>query len=1049
MATNHLVLQASNAHENNRTIKNGNTKYLEFLYNLTDALKRGEEYGHEFYVAKDITPDLKKRYSSFKDHESFMEFYMRTRKSERNFYEIMVDNKPRYLAFDLDRKLSGNEAELPRPTEILQRFKDVFNTFLQSCELQYTDQWLALDSSTPEKVSMHLVHKGIAFKNGDHLKDFVYCFKCLHGEELKFCGVDWDVTTRKNGLMRMIGSSKYGQDRPLTIADYCPTNEGHTSWWEYFITGNKIKNFCNFDKTKLGIPADLLATGRYKKPKTTVDVSDPVPVQNYTKDNVDIMWRFISQQLKDNFSLKYTPNEKGYLRVIRNCSSPCFFDKSRIHDKRDGWFKKEDNGAIFYGCYCDHNIPSIKTSCLIYNSSHKTDTSPNIQHTTPLTLSKVDLEVHNNTGTLPIAEYLEKLPDCDIVCVRSNMGTGKTKGLLSLVHKYKKIAIITFRISLVTEYMQSQLKDLGFVSYLEIPNGRPINDNRVTIVIDSIHRTHKAYDLVIIDETVYSLDQLTCFTREKAQVSERLTELITGDEETKPKVVVMDALLNDSTVEFFSSFGKKVGVVNNTYKSFSDRTVDIVEATESAHEFITDVIERAESGKNICCPTSSKVVGENLHAALQKKNISSYLISADTTYLPASEWTKYQVIIYTPTICAGVSFTDKYFHSVVCYFTNLGASAMLCNQMMFRVRQTESKTITMYVNNRSVPGEYLGTREEAWDFMNNNISDTIRECSIASQTSKHGLARLKKDRWTDLVADCKVAKCRSERFFIEEQTAYLELHGVTVNRKLVVSDREAAKVTKENNSVFKALREEEAATAISRAPSISFPEYEKLKRKNSATVEEKLACAKYKLSEVYEVDDSNITAEFVKDLGSAKKMASHKNFRFTNTDRTLRGTSDCIYLTEADILRGKQDNSLAHCTHSYKERLKVVLELLMAMGFKTLDLNVPVIIDSNAVTAYINTRLLVFKRTFNLQRATRITTEKSLYKFLASKLECVGLSLKSVNHDKRHEKQLVVLDQDKLVKHGVSIEKIKVHEKYVSTSYISEDEIVDICNMLL
>ena len=269
MAANHH-LQASNAHENNRTIKNGNTKYLEFLYNLTDAVTRGEQLGHEFYVAKDITPELRKRYSSFKDHESFMEFYMRTRKSERNFYEIMVDNKPRYLAFDLDRKLSGNEAELPRPTEILQCFKDVFNTILQSCELQYTDQWLVLDSSTSEKVSMHLVHKGIVFKDGDHLKDFVYCFKCLHGEELKFCGVDWEVTTRKNGLMRMIGSSKYGQDRPLTIADYCPTNEGHTSWSEYFITGNKIKNFCNFDKTKLNIPVELLSNNRSKKSKTTI-----------------------------------------------------------------------------------------------------------------------------------------------------------------------------------------------------------------------------------------------------------------------------------------------------------------------------------------------------------------------------------------------------------------------------------------------------------------------------------------------------------------------------------------------------------------------------------------------------------------------------------------------------------------------------------------------------------------------------------------------------------------------------------------------------------
>jgi hypothetical protein len=137
---------------------------------------------------------------------------------------------------------------------------------------------------------------------------------------------------------------------------------------------------------------------------------------------------------------------------------------------------------------------------------------------------------------------------------------------------------------------------------------------------------------------------------------------------------------------------------------------------------------------------------------------------------------------------------------------------------------------------------------------------------------------------------------------------------------------------------------------------------------------------------------------------------------------------------------------LAYATHKYKEPLKLVLELLKAMGFETLDLENPVIIDSDKVRAHINSDLLSYKTAFDLQRVNKITTEKSLYTFIASKLECVGLSLKGASDHRSKEKQLELIDKDKLLKYGISL-KPRIHKDTILT-YIFQDNTVDICDFL-
>jgi hypothetical protein len=63
-----------------------------------------------------------------------------------------------------------------------------------------------------------------------------------------------------------------------------------------------------------------------------------------------------------------------------------------------------------------------------------------------------------------------------------------------------------------------------------------------------------------------------------------------------------------------------------------------------------------------------------------------------------TEWVNYDIVIYTPTITAGVSFEVPYFHSVYAMFTNKSCGVESCLQMLARVRNLSANTINVYLN---------------------------------------------------------------------------------------------------------------------------------------------------------------------------------------------------------------------------------------------------------------------------------------------------------------------------------------------------------------
>ena len=73
---------------------------------------------------------------------------------------------------------------------------------------------------------------------------------------------------------------------------------------------------------------------------------------------------------------------------------------------------------------------------------------------------------------------------------------------------------------------------------------------------------------------------------------------------------------------------------------------------------------------------------------------------ADVKDDPIPNWIQYDFVVYSPTICAGSSFTSKHFDYVCGYFTSLSSCCELSCQQLFRVRDIGKKEIVMCIDNR-------------------------------------------------------------------------------------------------------------------------------------------------------------------------------------------------------------------------------------------------------------------------------------------------------------------------------------------------------------
>ena len=267
----------------------------------------------------------------------------------------------------------------------------------------------------------------------------------------------------------------------------------------------------------------------------------------------------------------------------------------------------------------------------------------------------------------------------NIICIKSPMGTGKSYSLRKVFQSEKYKSIIYF--SCKRAFASSMINDFqsyGFVNYLDVDmKGDIVNEDRIICSVESIHYCRDKYDLVIIDESESIADNLMgeMFIKNKPiKCACKIYDIIKNSN----KVMIMDAYLTTRSYHMVKDIygddiiNKKSHYLNNTFK-YDKR--EYIECDKSG--FVECIMRKLKDKKRCVVVCGSKKLSDYIKDMANSYNIKSY---DNRNPLPLTcdvneEWANCQLLIYTPTITAGISYDNmaKPFDTLFIYAVNKGS----------------------------------------------------------------------------------------------------------------------------------------------------------------------------------------------------------------------------------------------------------------------------------------------------------------------------------------------------------------------------------------
>ena len=654
-----------------------------------------DEAQHSFFVAKDKYSGgvTVKTYTSFPDLSCFIDYYRTIPLADRHFYELIRKDYPFCEYYDLDVAIQPDSDKNLYNNETLFRwFEHTRSEFLKlHCDpdcLLTKPNWVVLTASDHTKLSLHLINTNAIFFSTNVFKTYYREFQTHYNS---FCsehpfGIDWSVSSN-NRVMRIIDSTKLGSNRRLSVwTEYHNTN--HIKYEQTFIT-NASDDPDNYHKW---VTTDMFM--KPDEPTKTVHKPPRVVQQHieHTHEGLNELLGMLKTTRADSYTdwisigmaLKHT-NADTNLAVWKKWSSISSKYDEDVCERTWNGFQPSVATPITLGTvhyYARQDNPEAYHAFVESRKRIKIDL--------PFT---PDLKIH--TRFIPDDFYTKHVPTNSVLALRSNMFTGKTYGMPTLFQSYPNIVVVYQRVSLnVSIYEKWQ--QYGFELYSNIDDYviRTEKHPRVIIQVDSLPRLHGKCDLLILDE-IESVHEHLCGSRMINNTSE-CWKAFSNYIKYTPRIIACDATLKDETCDLLFR-GKTIRKIENTYKSFKDLTCTVYLFAEKV---IDKLFSLLEDDKRVVVPTNSKSRAKKIEKMILRIHPDMKVLRIDNEngFVSTNKWSEYTVVIYTPTVTAGISFDKHHFHALCGFFGRNSTSAEQSAQMLFRVRTLIDQEMHLYTD---------------------------------------------------------------------------------------------------------------------------------------------------------------------------------------------------------------------------------------------------------------------------------------------------------------------------------------------------------------
>ncbi len=841
---------------------------LDFEYTQETLFKKAKELNYTFLFSKD-NPELNKKgkhtklFSASKDINTFLSYYNTLETNSKHFYETVHSNF--YEFYDLDLSLEENsDPEIFNNSNLFLWFDVIRSEFIKfiinnnsnkELDLNFNflshPEWIITTASNQTKLSLHIINRNVTFNENKVFKQFYSSFKSyvesfVQNDNPFKKSIDWCVSSL-NRSMRMIDSTKIGGNRKLYLwdeyhLDYVPlhktfiTDAINDNLFDKKLITNDIYSNLFLSNVVTITKENTVSTNKinkkscqYKFDCNIEEIAELLTILSDKRATEYEDWLHISWALKngnipfevfDIFSKRTTKNNYKYEECLNHWNSiSSDIKKTPVTLGSIHYYAKQDNPEQYKNFVSKYRKPIVNfpfTPDYIFNTKY------------------IESNIYSN--------YLSQY---DILAMNSNMNTGKTYNIPTIFDKYKRIVVVYFRVSLNTELFK-KWEQFGFEYYKNIKGDINTEEHpRIIIQLDSIGRLTGGNDLLILDE-VESLQSHLCsskFIKNKQYVFTILKNYV----KHTPKLILADANLSDYTVKLFSDEKPDTSIIKiqNTYKSLSHIKCTVFHKKE---KLIKTIKQLLSEGKKLVIPTNSKKFCKQITKIInndfpslkvlsiypenkQKEDSTSTTESTTTT----SNWSNYDVLTYTPTICAGISFEDNHFNTCIAYFTNKSCNAEMCTQMLLRVRNLIDNQFYIYTpfesSNPNLPINYTDIEEFINSIIKNGHSHLIQE----GLSLDHFNQKVKKDKYYLLYKEYIKKKNTTSLYLNTYLKNILENHGVNLIEDYTkdLSDEEKDKLQSEIISANIEIKKEEVSDLINATPISDIDEYNELKNKRT------------------------------------------------------------------------------------------------------------------------------------------------------------------------------------------------------------------------
>jgi hypothetical protein len=618
-----------------------------------------------------------------------MPLFLSLLKENRHIYEIVPENRPVKMYFDLDMKTNDN------PNDVLKTFLTLIKLETLKVFNHKLEKIVILDSCRAGKVSFHIViNDNIYFKNTQVQKDWIRYLQMRMKEEdillwanekgdLNYF-VDEKVYSNFQNF-RCVNQSKKGKENILQNIDNVPIEE--TLIRLYDVTDRILLNCDNINVKETKI---IKIKTKSNKTASTKQIST---------DNFCTIGKTLRDQLTDDqfFSL---PTYKRYLSMIP------------VQEDYDNWLHV---GMAIKGCngteedfveWSKMGTKYVEGECKKFNTFTKGFNIYSLRRwaklCNPEFFNGIEEMLHDyfnyNTQNMTINEvdskYIQKdhilQASSKMIILHAFMGFGKTtsiKGFLEEL-KYERVLFLSPR----TSFAYFISNDMGIENYIKLKDLD--SADKLVVQLESLHKiTNTKFDCVILDESESILKQFSSSTMDNKYLSTyvALDEII----KYSKKVILADAYITRRSVEFAEEYGN-ITLIRSKVKPQKRRAIEIPQETFTDH-----LIHNLKNDNKIyACYSEKKDLlsfqNDLWEKGIEKKDTIFYHadINNQETLEDANEhWSKYSLVATSPSITVGCSFSiADYFD--YCYINGKASwTARDSLQCIMRVRHLKENII--------------------------------------------------------------------------------------------------------------------------------------------------------------------------------------------------------------------------------------------------------------------------------------------------------------------------------------------------------------------